>query len=277
MSWGPIPIAPQMIVSGPNVALGGLNTAASQPLAMTAAGTTHTKGAWTELFTSTTFDATMLELILQATGTSGFSRHMLCDVGIGAAGSETVIVPNIAVGTASSIRKYTLPIWVPSGSRIAVRLQSNTASVSVNTQMVISNTGHTQSDTGASAVSIGTSTATSTGTALTLASVANTVSAWTQITAATASDLRGLLVSAQGPTAGSWSSNNDVLVDIGYGGSGSEQILISGLYLFWNTNELTDGTPITLPVDLPNGTRLVARYQGSTIAQAPVVSMVGFA
>lgn len=271
MSWGPIPIAAS---AGSQSMSGGINAAASMPIAVPA-GASNTKGAWVEVVASTGFNATLIDLIILGTGTSGSSRHMLFDIGIGGSGSEVVLVPNILVGTANSMRRYTLPLWVPAGTRVAVRYQCTDAAWINNVSVVLHNTGHLQSETGASALAYGANPAGSTGTALAIPGAINTMGAWTQITASTSASLRSILVTATGPTSATWSSAPNALVDVGYGGSGSEQILLNGLPLSWATTEMTNNTSVTIPVNLPAGTRLAARYQATDIAQPASVALVG--
>jgi hypothetical protein len=274
MSWGSIPIAPQVAVQTAQSAVGGINLATSTPIPMISAAVAHTKGAWQELFASTAFNATLIELIPQGTGSSAQNRHMLCDIGIGAPGSEAVLVPNISIGMASSWRRFTIPIWVPQGSRVSVRYQTAPLSLSMNVQLVLHATGHAQADTGSSATAYGANLAASSGTPLTLPGAIHTAGAWTQITASTTGAARALVVMPEGPAGASWSQPADALIDIGYGGVGTEQPLLSGLAMTWAVTETTEGSPITLPISLPSGTRLVARYQASTIVQPPLMTIL---
>jgi len=253
---------------------GGVNTAASFPVNVPA-GAANTKGAWVEAFASTGFNATLIDLIVMGSGASGNSRQMLCDIGIGGSGSEVVLAPNILIGTASGARRYTLPLWIPAGTRVAVRYQSTDAAWVNNISVILHNTGHLQSETGSSALAYGANPAGSTGTSLAIPGAINTLGAWTQITASTSASLRSILVAVTGPSTPSWSAAPNALVDIGYGGIGAEQALLNGLPLAWTVTEMTNGTPATIPVNLPAGTRLVARFQATDIAQAPVVALVG--
>jgi hypothetical protein len=240
-----------------------------------AAGAAHTKGPWTEIFTATGFNATLIDLLVLGTGTSGQNRHMLCDIGIGVSGSEVVFVPNIMIGTANGMRRYTLPLWIPAGTRIAVRYQTADPTWIINTSIVLHNTGHLQSETGVSAVAYGVNTSASSGIPVTLPGAINTMGAWTQITPSTSANLRSLLITAQGPAGSSWSAAPNALIDIGYGSSGAEQILLNDLPFSWAVTEMTNSTPLTIAVNLPIGTRLVARFQATDIAQAPLVALIG--
>ena len=62
------------------------------------ATTAHTKNAWTQVIASTAGNASLLRLYMQQIGGAGIDSSTLVDIGTGASGSETVIVPNLAVG-----------------------------------------------------------------------------------------------------------------------------------------------------------------------------------
>jgi hypothetical protein len=236
--------------------------------------TTHVKGAWTELFSATDINATLVDLIVAGTGASGQDRHMLCDIGIGSAGNETVLVSNIYIGCTNGMRRYTIPIWIPSGSRVVVRCQTLSLLFATGVQMALHNTGHLQADTGSSATTYGANTVTSGGTPATAAASINTLSAWTELSAAISSSIRSMLVVVGGPAGSAWNAA-EVLADIGYGTSGNEQVLISRLPLSWGTTEMAENTSLTIPVSLPAGTRLVVRYQSTLITHPPTFVLVG--
>jgi len=117
----------------------GAVTADSGGTSIDPGGTAHTKGAYVELTAATSAD--MRELIL-ALGNAGISRgyaaDWLLDIGIGAAGSEQVLLPDLPLCTGSGtismgILPQTigpLPCNIPAGTRIAARAQCsiNTAS-----------------------------------------------------------------------------------------------------------------------------------------------------
>lgn len=91
-------------------------------LTHTAPATTHTYNAtWTQLVASTAFDADMFMLRLNtATAISGARSDYIVQLGIGAAGSEQVVF-EAPIGFKPVGTTFTLPLWIPAGSRIAVR------------------------------------------------------------------------------------------------------------------------------------------------------------
>lgn len=117
--------------SGTAASVAGLNanTATSKGTNLTIPGANNTKGAWVELVTTTAESYTALMVGVQgAADTTQGATTQLIDIGVGASGSEVVVVPNIYTVTASS-EAVTVPdsgAWlvdVPAGSRIAARYQ----------------------------------------------------------------------------------------------------------------------------------------------------------
>lgn len=94
-------------------------------------------------------------------------------------------------------------------------------------------------------------TSNSRGTALTTPGAANSKGAWLQLIASSQAASR-ILISAES------SGLADCLVDIGVGGSGSEQVIIPDL-LFSGRSELFNG--FGFDISIPAGTRISARYQ----------------
>ena len=289
-----IPPAPQQGDIWFNTANGtatvqGFSLATSLPATVTAGGVAHTKGPWTELVAST--DTPMAEIVLlvqQATSLSGTGlRGTLADVGIGAAGAEVVVVSNLDIGRTSALQDYRLPLFVPAGSRIAVRTQSFTASLVLNMQLAASTAptfamffggSWIYAGTGATATTWGTSTANSLPQTLTLPAAINTWGAWTQFEASTAATLRYLLLLPSGPNVAGWSTAPSVLLDVGIGALGAEQSILDGgaLAFSWNTTEAVARSPLLIGADIPAGSRLSVRYQASDITQAASASLVGF-
>lgn len=149
----------------------------SSTVTLTGSATPHVKGAWFEIVASTSDLVDFMNLVI-TTNQSGVDTATLLDIGIGAAGSEVAICENIAVGGQNG---YNIPlvVQVPSGSRLAARIQSVVVSKSA-TLSVVAYAGPNPAGTSTSATVLGSSTTTSTGTQL---SGSNNV--WVQIAAST--------------------------------------------------------------------------------------------
>lgn len=120
---------------GPLVSRGRLIGASSGALTNVDAGATaNTKGSWVELSASTTNDARGFTICAwgDASCDTAVRHHM--DVGIGAAGSEQIILADIGVSQlsfrAEMIGFPVGPFWtpIPAGSRVAIRTQCSSAS-----------------------------------------------------------------------------------------------------------------------------------------------------
>lgn len=241
----------------------------------TASATPHTKGSWTEVIATTISPANLVLLYLTvATAANGVDTSTLLDIGIGAAGSEVAIVPDLAVGYAPVGLTYSIPVNIPVGSRVAVRCQSAVISKTVAVQVTFAQNPNGRRSA-SSLVSIGVDSATSHGVGLAAPGVAHTKTAWTQIIAATAEPFEAFLVGMQGNADLSFGAGA-ALVDIGYGAAGSEVVLAPDLPLNMTSTEIITGqSPNLIPARLPAGTRLAARWQCASTSNSLDVSLYG--
>lgn len=103
---------------------------------VTASSTIHTKGNYTQLISSTTYDWYGFWLQTINTYVASSATDLLLDIAIGAASSEQIILPNWMAGwgpTASGgARTIFVPIFIPRGTRIAARCQALITSDTVN-------------------------------------------------------------------------------------------------------------------------------------------------
>jgi hypothetical protein len=108
----------------------GAVSASSLGTIVTASGTINTKGAWAELIAASARDTRHLILLFQ----SAAAHRFLIDLGIGAAASEQVLIPNLFHrGSSSTAATTIVPVScsIPAGTRVAARCQSNTASQAI--------------------------------------------------------------------------------------------------------------------------------------------------
>lgn len=110
----------------------GVNLGTSQGVTVTAPGSLNTKGAWTEIEDVTSQDFSVLLVGIQGAGGTAMNvSGVLVDIGIGAASSETVLVPDIYLAGQSSewysrsngFQYLLFPVEVPAGSRLSARYQ----------------------------------------------------------------------------------------------------------------------------------------------------------
>lgn len=260
----------------------GTSTAVQGGTTVTSSATAHTKGSWTQLDASTSFDASLLILDIAVQ----FQDTLyLFDVGIGASGSEQVLFPNLLVSQSTAVTtEVFLPVAIPAGSRIAVRSQDNFgSSTSYVTGQLIAG-GFANNPPYQTVTAYGVSTAASTGTTVDSGGTANTKGSWTQIVASTTTTMKAMIVSAIRNTPGTaMAADYSQLVDIGVGSAGSEQTLISNMRYLASTQTGGVTTPYTagsgtlsglgtlfprviqpIPCDIPSGSRLAIRQQCTT-------------
>jgi hypothetical protein len=226
-------------------------------------GAANTKGAWMQLLAATAQDSGAM-LLGYVYGSIGFG----IDIGVGAAGAETVLVPNIYASSPGVAIPHTIliPIFVRKGTRIAVRCQDATGGGTITLGVIMLKTpvsgqmfplrawpsiGPTIGE------SAGYLTASSVGTTLTASASANVKGAYTELIAATAKRSVCMIVHLGiVPTVAIY-----YLVDIAIGAAASEVVIVPDLHV-WHSNSQT--TPITIPIMIPPGTRISARCQAST-------------
>lgn len=248
------------------VPIGGANLSTSQPwrAAPVASASTHTKGAWAQLTAASEADCDQLTIVVRDNYLNATNTAALMDIGIGGAGSEVVIIPNIGAGHYGRRNVFPVPT-IPKGTRVACRQQSALANQSANVFVTpMLSTGRRRSP--GTPVAVGADTATSRGVTVTVPGATNTKGAWTQITAATDQPFQALGLALQG--AGSAAlPDADVLVDIGIGASGSETAIIKNVAFFTASFEaVIEVTDLFWPCSIPKGTRLSCRYQSSVVA-----------
>lgn len=250
----------------------------SNQSATVTAGSANTKGAWTQLFASTPFDADGLFFTLEW----GTGNSYLVDIGIGAAGSEQVLVPNILIQQVAAntygCDHVLFPIVVTGGTRMAIRCQSSTGLATCFPKLGLYKGGWPSLPRFSRATDYGTNTSTTQGTAITPSGTANTKGAWAQLVASTTNPIRRLLLSVG--DNGSNARNVSWWIDLGIGAAGSEQVLVPNMQgtMLQGPSSFLGLSPMLweLPCFIPSGTRLAARCAvNSTNTIAFQVSLVG--
>jgi hypothetical protein len=212
-------------------------------------GAVNTKGSWVQLKAATTRDATGIYVFASTNyGTA------LVDIGVGASGSEQVLIPNLLVpGSPSPITAYFFPISIPAGMCLSARTQgAYSGAYNSYVSAILVGEGLGSPSALSRVTAYGTVSTGSQGTQLSGTTPADTKSAWTTVTTSTTNPC-SMLVTAIVET-GAYSR----LVDFGIGASGSEQ-LIAGDIPCYAAGLVT----LLLPCSLPAGTRIAGRF-GST-------------
>jgi hypothetical protein len=256
-----------------------VNAAASVSVsvAVTASGTPHTKGSWAQVVASTTTDVTAIEIFaLTNTFQTGTNTSTLLDIGVGGSGSEQVIVPNINVGYEFlGVGMWEFPVFIPAGSRVALRSQSAVASKAVTFGVRAKATRY-QLKPASYCTTYGAVTGSSRGTILSAPGATDTEGSWTELTAATSERLAGLVLCPSGAGVTTL-QNGSVLVDVAVGASSSEVSIIANQIVMIDTSErvLPQGGPRVHAVSIPAGSRISARYMTSTTSNDLDLLVVG--
>ena len=242
-------------------------------------GATDVKGAWVELKTSTPRDYAG---ILVEPQWGHVNRQHLIDVGIGAAGSEVVIVPDVytsALTTATKAMKCVFfPIAIKAGSRVAMRQATNSFA---GATLLVGLHGVAQSFLGfvggAKVIAMGAVVFNSKGTPVDPGAVADTKGVWVELAASVGSDLATITMI--------WSTNVNTIpsnarfaYDLAIGASGSEQIIIpDGLVTSGGGGRNVFPASLTIPVTVKKGSRIAARLQSDiTDATDRVLDVVAY-
>ena len=244
--------------------------ASSLGTTITAPGSVNTKGAWAQIVASTDFPAVGIIVALQIEPGSGDTQQLI-DVGVGAAASEVVIVPNLLTNRCTSAEgakwKVYIPVAIPAGTRVAMRYQSNgTAPVIYATVAIVGGQAKRQILSPGKCTDYGSATGTSVGQTVDPGGTINTEGAYTQIVASTTYAIRGLIVCLGNLTTGA--GNPRWLADLAVGAGGSEQIVIADL-MHSNPGPAGGGGHASdngwhyLPMAIPAGTRIAMRAQCS--------------
>ncbi len=226
------------------------------------AGSANAKGSWTQLVASSAFQAD--ELIVQIGNNSGANADYLVDIGVGAGGSEQVILSNLTVsaGSASAIRTNypAIPIAIPAGSRIAARCQSSSNAATLAVQLTLIQYGLNRSTGLSRCTTYGADTSDSGGVSIDPGGSANTKGSWTEITSSTSVLHQGLMIGI-GNQANNARTVASLLLDIGIGAGGSEQVVVADYILKADANGdfVAPCLGPVLPLTIPAGTRLAAR------------------
>jgi hypothetical protein len=243
--------------------------ASSEMTSVTAGTPAHTKGSWTQLVASCPFNAN--GFFLSFSGGNTNTHDILVDVGVGASGSEQVILSNFLnslSGFISAKHSIFIPLPIKEGERIAVRFQSSTASATcaIGLQLVA---GDFYSQLGLGrATTYGANTADSGGTEIDPGGAANTKGAWAQIVASTTNPIRYMVICNGSRANGVYNASGTSLMDIAVGAAASEQILIDDIFLVvTGGGDLFEPGSFARPANVAAGQRLAARVQ-TTVTDA---------
>jgi hypothetical protein len=230
-----------------------------------------TKGSWAQLTASAPTDICGLQMRVHGNGNTKFLSSV--DLGIGAAGSEKVILSDFMIpsDTSSTAGATTpiLPISIKAGTRIAARGQAPGASETNQVCLSICDGSFTDMEGCSGVDGMGFDAVNTHGVQVT-SGAANTKGSYSEIIASTTRDYVGLFL-GMGPKDGATTLASLItFVDIAIGAAGSEIIILPNIWLARVSQVgIYSGAGIHFyPVSIPAGTRLALRF--SALAAAVV-------
>ncbi|MGP3914322.1 hypothetical protein [Nonomuraea sp. 10N515B] len=240
--------------------------------------TANTKGSWITLISGIPAPGAWINLATDRFTTAG-DRAILVDIGIGDAGSETVIAPDLIMGN-RDYRGTLFPLHIPAGATVRARASAQLTSqfVRIRTHIL-----HGEPDCGLSVpgrvTPYGTVPASSGGINVTPSGTSNVKGSYTELTAATTAPIHALMVLVQGIS--SLLPNMEYLIDIAVGPAGSETVVIPDFAVWSRDDEIMHPrSPEFWPLSvcLPAGVRLAARCLAvnNTSTTAIEVAVYGF-
>ena len=238
-------------------------TAASSTGTTVTAGTANVKGVWAQISAATPVNASGVIVMLASLSANG---DYLIDIGIGAAGFESVLIRNILYCRRAddACAHFRFDVGVPAGSRLVARAQSTASSPTVVVAAMLLSYGFPGLSHLGLVLDYGTAVADSGGTGVDPGATLNTKNSWAELVAATASPIRQILICIgnQGNnvrSAASW------LLNIGVGPAGQEHVILADMTLESETVADLMQPPVLgpFPVAIPAGSRIAARAQCS--------------
>lgn len=229
-----------------------------------------TKGAWTTLFSSVPYNGYLLRLSVRDIAASATSSLATMDIGIGAAGNEVVVVPDLLAGGAPIAsgnpyqgKDFWIPLYIPQGSRVSVRFACERTSATFKVTAWWYGGGMSDPPPWRVASKITTYGIGTVPNGTTIVpGASNAQGSWTQITASTTKDHFGFFPSFQ--VSGTSLNARSILLGMGLGGAGVEQTFQAGngyVYVTDAGEEMYGPFNNHMPVweSIPAGTRLVMR------------------
>lgn len=243
---------------------------------LTTGGSAHTLGAsFVELFSSTAHDTHWVTLGVLATATGATRTDALLNIYVGANGSEVPLISGFPAGWSGTFdtndwRYLRMPLFIPAGTRITAKAQALQTSKTVRVYMKLEGYSRPPSWYGRGVEIIGVNTGSSTGTSVTpgttgegsFANIGTTTYEWGFISPL-----------IHGTLADTTSSNNNMTVDVGVGGSlylGLEHFLMGNVS---NETGIQYGPGAFCRV--PAGTALQLRAQAGTDATPADMMILG--
>lgn len=257
-------------------------TTMTQGVLLPASGSSNTKGAWEELVASADRDWYGFWLTFWGTtnNPSAVNAAALCDIGIGGAGSEQVLIGDLVKGNLSTLSTAAFgflpapaiyfPLQLAKGGRLSARVQTETSGRTLRCKVWGESGASVPKSVFSGCDTYGAnSSSASVGTSLSSNASANTFGSWTNVGGTTTRDYKGFCVSHQAQNA-TVLNNRVYIIEFGYGG-----MALSWCMAASGTNETwaTAFEAQAVIQNIPAGTQLQARVSCGTASNTETPSV----
>lgn len=236
----------------------GIDSAASSLDTITSGNFTF--GSWVELTSSTLSDTDGMVVIISQQDTS--QNEVAIKIGVGGAGNEEIIVdrPHGQLNRINATLAFWFPIGVPSGVRLSAQTGTDASGTDIGVGVYLYSNAFTSPIGKSSTIAYGMADD-SEGTNVDPGGTVNTKGSYVELDSSTSDDISEFLICI---STNDNSSQADAtwLLDIAIGGAGSEEIIVTDIYVGGSGVEITK-PQIPIPEGIPAGTRISARTQCS--------------
>ncbi len=230
-----------------------------------ASATANTKGSWVQITAATTSDCCLFTFPTRENTVA--NRNLSLDIGVGAAGSEKVIIADLLFSQNTNNDLgivYQFPVNIPSGTLVSARCQcSDTSAGSVRTSFNLSDASWTQMEGTAGVDTIGFSASTTKGTSIT-AGANSAKGTYAVLSSSTPRDYMGFAMAFDFLTLGA--PTDRTLWDIAIGASGSEKVIVGNYITAIGGGYYQPMVTPFYPIFIPSGTAVSARAQTNNVA-----------
>jgi hypothetical protein len=251
----------------------GVQASNASLLLVTSGGSAHTFGTWTQLHAGLTYPSYFMVFRMTGVRTSAdaitsTTLNAWCDIGIGPDNANvTVIAEKLGCPNSQGLGAlYWLPLYVPADTPIWARHQNTAASAKCYVSAAFNggqmNPGSFPFTT--RIVAIGATSASTTGTAGG-SGTSNVEGGWIQMTASSAEDYMGLMMSPQFNVDTSMTTALMTCGDVGFGSSGNEDAVGQNIMYghIFTANEQRESVSFPAFCGIKAGSRIVARVSSS--------------
>lgn len=224
---------------------------------VTAGGTAHVMGSYTALGNAP-FCCCAIQIFIR---NHSSATDYLCDVAIGAAGSEQVVIWSLYTsgpGSSSRSKQYLFPLRLPANTRVSVRCQNATISSTLACGIIFYEESFLGAPSCQRIVTYGDVRSTSSGTAM-AAPAANAWGAYTALTAATV-DQHSWICPVFGDQDLATRTAQSHVFETAIGAAGSERRLCPPQFFHASSTALHTQFWPGYWANIPLGSRLSSRY-----------------